>query len=130
MYKKLNYLASSLAPDYNNGFMRGLLCQLTIGGYVYEQPGFIKSLSYELSDQSPWEIGINDKGFTEPFNRGDDKVKELPHMIKVTGFNFTPIHTFIPEVQKNTYAGNGDVASFGKQRYIALNSGYDNNYTN
>jgi hypothetical protein len=123
MYKRLNYLASSLAPDYNNGFMRGLLCQLTIGGYVYEQPGFIRSLTYELSDQSTWEIGINDKGFTDPVNRGDDRVKELPHMIKVTGFNFTPIHTFIPQVQKNNYRANKNVASFGEQRYIALANG-------
>jgi hypothetical protein len=123
MYKRLNYLASSLAPDYNNGFMRGLLCQLTIGGYVYEQPGFIRSLTYELSDQSTWEIGINDKGFTDPENRGDALVKELPHMIKVTGFNFTPIHTFIPEVQKNNYGADKNVASFGRQRYIALANG-------
>jgi len=130
MYKRLNYLASSLAPRYDNGFMRGLLCQLTIGGYVYEQPGFIKSLTYELSDQSTWEIGINDKGFTDPVNRGDDRVKELPHMIKVTGFNFTPIHTFIPEVQKNIYGEDKNVASFGEQRYIALNNGYNNNYGN
>jgi hypothetical protein len=123
MYKRLNYLASSLAPSYNNGFMRGLLCQLTIGGYVYEQPGFIKSLTYELSDQSTWEIGINDKGFTDPENKGDALVKELPHMIRVTGFNFTPIHTFIPEVQKNTYGEDKNVASFGEQRYIALANG-------
>lgn len=129
MYKKLNYLASSLAPDYNSGFMRGVLCQLTIGGYVYEQPGFIKGLTYELSDQSTWEIGINDKGFTDPQNRGDDLVKELPHMIKVTGFQFTPIHTFIPQIQKNTYGTDGNVATFGNQRYIALNNGYNNNYS-
>lgn len=129
MYKKLNYLASSLAPNYNNGFMRGVLCQLTIGGYVYEQPGFIKGLTYELSDQSTWEIGINDKGFTDPQNRGDDLVKELPHMIRVTGFQFTPIHRFIPEIQKNTWE-NGNVATFGNQRYIALDNGYGNNYKN
>lgn len=130
MYKKLNYLASSLAPNYKNGFMRGVLVQLTIGGYFYNQPGFITSLTYEMPTESTWEIGINDKGFTEPQNRGDDRVKELSHMIRVTGFNFTPIHTFIPEVQKNTAGefvtttGLGD----GPQRYIALNSGYDNNY--
>jgi hypothetical protein len=35
MYKKLNYLASSLTPDYSpNGYMRGNLVQLTVGGYV------------------------------------------------------------------------------------------------
>ena len=130
MYKKLNYLASSLAPDYNNGFMRGVLVQLTIGGYFYNQPGFITGLTYDLTEESTWEIGINDKGFSDPANRGDDLVKELPHMIKVSSFNFTPIHRFIPEVQKNragsfvTTTGLGN----GPQRYIALDSGYDNNY--
>lgn len=130
MYKKLNYLASSLAPDYNNGFMRGVLCELTIGGYVFNQPGFIKGFTYELTEQSTWEIGINEKGFIDPENRGDALVKELPHMIKVTGFQFTPIHQFIPEIQKNTYSKNGDVATFGKQRYIALSNGYNVNYDN
>lgn len=130
MYKKLNYLASSLAPDYKGGFMRGVLVELTIGGYLYNQPGFITALSYELSEQSTWEIGINDAGFTEPFNRGDDYAKELPHMIKVTGFTFTPIHTFVPQVQKDT-AGSfltTETVGNGPQRYIALDSGYDNNY--
>ena len=124
MYKKLNYLASTLAPDYNGGFMRGTLVQLTIGGYVYEQPGFITGLAYELSEASTWEIGITGKGFTEGINNGDNPVKELPHMIKVTGFSFTPIHTFIPEVQKK---GTGTLGN-GLQRYIALSDGRHNNY--
>ena len=35
MYKKLNYLASSLTPEYRNkGYMRGPLLQLTMGGYL------------------------------------------------------------------------------------------------
>jgi hypothetical protein len=39
MYKKLNYLASICAPDYSaNGYMRGNIITLTIGGYFYEQP--------------------------------------------------------------------------------------------
>lgn len=128
MYKKLNYLASTLAPDYNDGFMRGVLCQLTIGGYIYEQPGFIKSITYELTEQSPWEIGINEKGFTDPENRGDDLVKELPHMVKVSGFNFTPIHNFIPEVQKQNNSFVGADIENGPSRFIALSNGYTNNY--
>jgi hypothetical protein len=33
-------------------------------------------------------------------NRLDVKdVRQVPHMIKVTGFNFTPIHKFRPEKQ-------------------------------
>ena len=124
MYKKLNFLASTLAPDYNGGFMRGTLVQLTIGGYVYEQPGFITGLNYEITEATPWEIGITGEGFTAPDNLGDDSVKELPHMIKVSGFSFTPIHTFIPQVQKK---GTGTLGN-GPQQYIALSNGKDNNY--
>ncbi len=131
MYKKLNYLASSLAPDYStDSYMRGVLVELTIGGYLYNQPGIITGFTYELSEQSTWEIGINNQGFSDVTNRGDDSMKELPHMIKVTGFNFTPIHTFIPQVQKTAageFIASGDLGN-GPQRYIALNSGYDNNY--
>lgn len=131
MYKKLNYLASSLAPDYTAGsFMRGVLVELTIGGYLYNQPGFITSFTYELSEQSTWEIGIDNQGFTDVVNRGDDSMKELPHMIKVSGFQFTPIHTFVPQVQKTQggdFIAGADLGN-GPQRYIALDSGYDNNY--
>ena len=126
MYKKLNFLASTLAPNYNGGFMRGTLIQLTIGGYVYEQPGFITGLNYEITEATPWEIGITGEGFTEGVNNGDNKVKELPHMIKVSGFSFTPIHRFIPQVQKK---GTGTLGN-GIQRYIALDDGRHNNYDN
>jgi len=35
MYKKLNYLASNLAPDYSgNGYMSGTIINLTVGGYI------------------------------------------------------------------------------------------------
>jgi hypothetical protein len=62
MYRKLNYLASSLAPDYSEGgFMRGNLTRLTVGGYLYNQLGIIKSLTYDISNESTWEIGIDDR---------------------------------------------------------------------
>jgi hypothetical protein len=93
MYKKLNYLASSLTGDYSpNGYMRGNLVQLTVGGYLYEQPGIITSLTYDVPTESPWEIGINDEGGF------DSSVKELPHIIRVTGFNFIPIQNFVPSI--------------------------------
>jgi hypothetical protein len=117
MYKKLNYLASSLTPSYSTyGYMRGNMVQLTIGGYVYEQPGIITSLTYTLEADTTWEIGINaDGGF-------DSSVKELPHIIRVTGFNFIPIQKFRPEIQK----GENDY-----KHYISLADGSgvnDNNY--
>jgi hypothetical protein len=138
MYKKLNYLASTLAPDYSpNGYMRGNLVQLTIGGYLYEQPGFITSLTYEMGEDSPWEIGIGSTDGSE-----DGTVKELAQIIRVTGFSFTPIQKFIPRKQELTFSTNvvntdgedtGFVKSYGNQQFIALANGpnVDNsNYNN
>jgi len=136
MYKKLNYLASTLAPDYSpNGYMRGNLVQLTIGGYLYEQPGFITGLTYEMGEDSPWELGI---GTTE--TPDDPSVKELTQIIRVTGFSFTPIHNFVPRKQqltftnKNTPGGVSDdtgfVQNYDVQRFIALANGPNANQNN
>ena len=122
MYKKLNYLASTLAPDYSEaGFMRGNMVRLTVGGYLYEQPGFITGLTYTVPQTSPWEIAINAEGGS------DSSVKELPHIIEVSGFSFTPIHTFLPEKPNDAnFAtdGNGNKSS----RFIALSNGVNSNY--
>ena len=117
MYRKLNYLASNLTPDYTGkGYMAGNLVQLTIGGYLYEQVGFINSLTYDVPMESPWEIGINDEGDY------DNTTKEMPHILKVTGFSFTPIHDFIPSKQGIGVDKGGNVDSFGLQKYIALSN--------
>jgi len=56
MYRKLNYLASSLAPNYSsNGYMRGNMVKLTIGGYLYEQPGIITSITYDIPQEASWD---------------------------------------------------------------------------
>jgi hypothetical protein len=92
MYKKLNLLASSLAPTYSpGGFMQGNLARLTVGGYLYNQLGIIKSISYTIPQESTWEIGISETGGY------DASVKELPHMINVTGFDFVPIENTVPQ---------------------------------
>lgn len=133
MYQKLNFLASSLTPDYStNGYMRGNLAVLTVGGYLFEQPGIINSINYSVPQESPWEIGINDEGGF------DNSVKELPHIIKVTGFSFTPIHTFVPRTQQNDYESKYDkdgnslnaISRFGDERYIALSTSTDKNSGN
>jgi hypothetical protein len=125
MYQKLNFLASSLAPDYSaNGYMRGNLATLTVGGYLYEQPGIIKSINYSVPQESPWEIGIDNIGVNDINNGIDRGVNQLPHMIKVTGFQFVPIHTFVPKLQQNGYlmdeGGGGELELFGKEKYISL----------
>lgn len=127
MYKKLNYLASSLTPNYTpKGYMAGNLVQLTVGGYLYEQVGFFTSLTYNMSE-STYEIGIDD------ITGEDGTVKELPHMVKVTAA-FTPIHDFIPSLQSigspNADANEIDGNEYGSQRYIALANGYGDSNSN
>lgn len=113
MYEKLNYLASVLAPDYTSaGYMAGNLVTLTVGDYIYEQTGIITGLNYGVPQESPWEIGINDEGDK------DNTVGELPHIIKVTGFNFIPIHNFVPRVQQNKFDITGDLTEYGKEKFI------------
>jgi len=123
MYKKLNYLASNLTPDYSpSGYMRGPLVKLTVGGYLYEQPGFIQDLSYDLITDAPWEIAINETGGADP------TVKQLSQMVKVTSFTFIPIHTFIPSKQGLGFDSLGFNDTQGDQRYIALEDGSTTNY--
>ena len=132
MYQKLNYLASSLAGTYNkSGYFAGNLITLTMGGWFYEQPGLLTSMTLDVPDDSPWEIAINEKGGS------DSTVKELPHIIKVSGVNFIPIHEFVPRLQQNSYSdkntykgmnGGNWIETYGRERYLALNNGDNNNY--
>lgn len=95
-YEKLNRLAASLAPDYSYaGIMRGNFMELTFGDYIVKQPGVLTGLTFNIPDNSPYEIGRYNQGDKagELTNEGD----RLPHMIKVEGFTFQPIHNFIPQ---------------------------------
>lgn len=82
MYTDLNKLAASLAPTYTGqGYMAGNLHQLTVGNYINNQYGIITGFTYDIMDDSPWEIMPS---------------VQLPFYIKVTGLKFTPIHDFRP----------------------------------
>jgi hypothetical protein len=138
IYKKLNYLASSLAPSYSdNGFIRGNLSQITLGDWLLEQPGFISSVDLSIPDDSPWEINLPVDGDK---NNLDPNVKQVPHMVNVK-IKFTPIHRFRPEIMKlsntpSTEDINGvedplnyPSPTYGPQRFIALqNSKGDDGY--
>lgn len=92
IYQKLNYLASSLAPDYNKGYMKGNLIRLTIGDLYYALPGFIPSLTYNVPEEASWEIA-----FSSPEQGDDTGLMETPKYF-VVNVSFTPIHDFVPEL--------------------------------
>jgi hypothetical protein len=105
LYEKLNYLASLCAPDYSDeGFMRGNLVYLTVGDYLRDVPGVLKGISIGGFEQSSWEIAkkLNGTPLGTYNRRGEllsreEKVAQLPHVLKVSGFSFTPIHNFVPQ---------------------------------
>jgi hypothetical protein len=141
MYQKLNYIVSSLAPDYSKGgFMRGNLVQLTLGGYLYETPGIIENISITLPDQATWEIGIpvneedNTRFFASPTKFTADNVQELPHRLDIS-MTFRPIHNFLPQIVGSSYTVNSPTGSVSsnpeginggqkiKQRFLSLANG-------
>jgi len=133
IYQKLQYLASSLAPDYSNGYMKGNLVRLTIGDYLYIVPGFISSLTYNIPEEASWEIAL-----TEPEGGVDTGTMETPKLFDVN-VSFTPIHDFVPQVGNkkstalitparatNTYLDNTDTERPGiNNKTYQFNNKYD-----
>ena len=139
MYQKLNYLASVCAGDYSDvGYMRGNLITLSVGGWFQEQVGFMSGITLDVPQESPWEIGITDANnltqLRESEINSDPSVQEMPMIINVSGFQFTPIHDFVPRLQRNGFAGGKVegggkfISDYGPERYINLKGGLGSNY--
>lgn len=141
MYDKLNFLASSLAPEYldslTSGYMAGNIAYITLGDYINDQPGIITSLAYDIPEESPWEIN-RDTIFNASGSAVGGTARQLPHMIKVT-LNFTPIHKFRPSKQTwtNDFTPSGEGKAFstvladpGNQRYIDPNNPFNGKNSN
>lgn len=117
-YQKLNRLAASLAPDYSYaGIMRGNFMELTFGDYIVKQPGVLTGLTFNIPDNSPYEIGRYNQGDKagELTNEGD----RLPHMIKVEGFTFQPIHNFIPQKTSKFISLGNTNQGYGEGEFLA-----------
>jgi hypothetical protein len=115
IYRKLNYLLSSFAPDYSPALkMRGNIGYLTVGDYLYRQPGVFTDIKLSGMLDSNWEIAL-----AEPEDDPNDKQQyELPKYIKVN-LSFKPIHTFLPrKVQLDKYA-NSPFITLDKKAYPA-----------
>ena len=116
-YRKLNFLASSLAPSYSPNYMQGNLIKLNVGDYFINQFGFITDLSYNVDGEAGWEIGIG-SNFNDPFSDVNPDARRLPKKIDVQ-MSFTPIEKFRVEKQTNEYFVNGDISSYGEQKFIS-----------
>ncbi len=120
MYRKLNYLASSLAPTYDTGYMKGNMVELTLGWYLRACPGFLSSFEMSIPNDSPYEINVS-SGETQSDGSyiDDDSVGELPLIINVQA-TFVPIHEFLPEMAADS---NGDYTISPNARFISLRDG-------
>jgi len=94
LYRKLNYLATTLAPDYavgEQGVMRGNFIRVTIGALLDRVPGFLTSMDIKWQKDYPFEIAIANPETGET----DNEMQVLPHVLDIS-CNFTPIHDFVP----------------------------------
>ena len=128
-YQKLNALAGILAPSYSPGigYMRGNIIRLTVGDYLKSVPGILRGINLTPVFEAGWEIDRDGNGnhltdpaiaiknsknvFIEPDSYAGLSVGRLPKVIKVTGFDFTPIHDFVPRTQKPFIADKNYVSS-------------------
>ena len=95
LYTKLDYLMSLNTPDYKNNQMRGNYIYLTIGDYIYRQPGVMSSMTISDHFTLPWEIALNEPDIESPNNQTNAKHYEVPKYLKIQ-IGFKPIHNFLP----------------------------------
>lgn len=117
LYQKLNYLISTLTPDYSQaGLMRGNIAELTIGDFLLYQPGIITAFDMIIDEDSNWEIALS-----EPENGGDEDMHELPQLIKCT-MTFIPIYNFLPRKSgKAPFIGIDGLSEIEKKKKQWLN---------
>lgn len=115
IYTKLRHLVGSTAPSYSEGgFMRGTLSKITIGDYVFKQPGFFSSINLTWNKEYPWEIAFYKDHEGREIAGGDSNtntdmtVNQVPMVLEVNAI-FTPIHRFTPQsLRLDSSDGAGD----------------------
>lgn len=116
LYRKAATLASVTAPTYgyNGRFMRGSIAKVTVGDYIYEQPGIIESVQYTWQKDYPWEIS-----FQGPELKDEKGPQVLPHVLDVS-VSFKVIHDFLPQTGINPFITNYNGIKTNKDTYIPL----------
>ena len=118
LYQKLNYLMSTFAPDYSSKLkMRGNIAKLTVGDYLYQQPGIFTDIRLSGMLDTHWEIALDDpeRGYSE-------NQYEVPKHIKVS-LTFKPIHNFLPRrAYRDTLVNTPFVTRYDKDnKYLSGN---------
>jgi hypothetical protein len=117
IYKKLNYLLSTFTPDYSaNGKMRGNIGYLTVGDYLYRQPGVFTDIKLSGLLETHWEIALD----SPEGGVGKDQY-EVPKHINVN-MSFKPIHSFLPrkaKYEKGVAKFNTPFVTIDKKAYPA-----------
>ena len=83
---KHRYLATLMASTmgfYGETKLGGVLCKLKLGKYIDGQIGFITNLSYDIPNDSSWDIN-----------------EELAHNLNIS-VGFTLIHNFLPSLNNS-----------------------------
>jgi hypothetical protein len=113
LYRKAATLASVTAPTYGVGgrFMRGNIAKVTVGDYIYQQPGIIESVQYTWQTDYPWEIS-----FSNP--EGNERGQILPHVLDVQ-LSFKVIHDFLPTTGVTPFISNHSPTG-NKDTYVKL----------
>lgn len=82
-HKSLAALYSSTMGKYNNNKLGGILYKLKLGNYLNDEAGIITSISYDIPNDSPWDID-----------------EQLAHNINVS-VSFTVIHNKLPQYRSD-----------------------------
>jgi hypothetical protein len=76
IYKKLSYLASMTMPTYGGSAgYTGKLINFRLGSLFNEREAFIESLSYSMSDETPWDLNLDS---------AENQLGELPMGVDVS----------------------------------------------
>lgn len=122
LYQKLNYLKSSMAPDYSKANkMRGNIAELTVGDYVKYQPGVITNLQIDVPQEANWELAVDYlPGATGQGSTGKDSdMHDLPMLLNVS-MTFLPIYNFLP--RKSASRPFIGIDDFRRGEQIPINS--------
>jgi hypothetical protein len=81
MWDQLERLARTTVPSYKSNYkMVGPLIKFTLGNWFIATPAFIKSLSYTVDNETPWEINLGNTGIN---SQDINAVGELPMYVSV-----------------------------------------------